>query len=292
MPELGKTAGVRIGEEQRVSAWRENRTGRGLVLGLTVCLAVLWAFPRAWYTRTSGDRPSVWLAEITNAPGWRFTAGQVAKSAEALLAADVVFYGEYEGVDGEVVRLFSARRHRENPNEIGLFVHTPDRCWTEAGWRLEPVAEEVVTLVLGDIPLTVERRVFVDGSGARELVYFFGMVGGQSLPYRLDHNLGVGQRYQEGVLPSAGALSARARDSVLWTRVWESFWNRRRLLGPKQFVRLSTPAVGMDLERSDAILRRALSELLVPTGWTTRTADLGTRGVAIAGGRAGRDRGD
>ncbi len=219
----------------------------------------LWLFPGLWYTRASSDRPAVWIAERTNVPGWSFTGQAVEKSAEAILAADAIFYGQFARGSGEEVRLFCAKRFAERPGEIGLFVHTPDRCWTEAGWKIEPVDPDFVELEVRGTRLGIERRLFVSPGGGRELVYFFGLVGGQTLPYRLDHNLGVGQRFAR---TEGTGTQQRAVDRVLWRRVWESFVNRRQLLGPKEFFRISTSVAGPSVKESDALLQRALGELL------------------------------
>lgn len=231
--------------------------------GLVLLILACWGFPGVWYTRSSGEKPAFWLAPRTNQIPWQFEAQSVEKSAEALLAADTVFYGEYREQTGKAVRLFTAARLSERPGEIGLFVHTPDRCWTQAGWRIEPVSPDFFEMDVGGARLGMERRIFVHPSGARELVYFFGLVGGQTLPYRLDHNLGVGQRLRAADgLPESRGTWLRAVDQVLWSRVWESFVHRRQLLGAKEFVRISTSVSGMDCEAEDALLRRSIGEIL------------------------------
>jgi hypothetical protein len=242
-----------------------------------VALLVLacWAFPAVWYTRSSGDKPSFWLAPRTNAIAWQFEPQSVEKSAEAQLAADTVFFGEYREKSGQAVRLFTAARLSERPGEIGLFVHTPDRCWTQAGWRIEPVNPDYFEMEVGGARIGMERRIFTHPSGVRELVYFFGLVGGQTLPYRLDHNLGVGQRFRaaDGAVESRGTW-LRAMDQVLWRRVWESFVHRRQLLGAKEFVRISTTVLGTETGDEDALLRRSIVEILEP------------KSLAVAGGGA------
>lgn len=230
---------------------------------LALLVAGCWVFPRFWYTRAEEGQSMVWYVAKTNVPGWRFESQDVDKSAEARLAADSVTFGEYRRDEGGgVVRLFTARRFTERSEEIGLFVHTPDRCWTESGWKIEPVDGDYREVELGGGRYGVERRLFTHPAGVRELVYFFGLVGGQPLPYRLDHNLGVGQRFRRQELADRSGTGLRAADRVLWRRVWDSFSNRRQLLGPKEFVRISTPVVGGSLEGPDALLQEALTALL------------------------------
>ena len=47
----------------------------------------------------------------------------------------------------------------------------------------------------------------------------------------------------------------RASDKRFWTRVWDSFTSRSPLLGPKQFIRISTSIQGDDVARADALVR-------------------------------------
>jgi hypothetical protein len=240
------------------------RSTRAVLALLAAGLLACWVLPRFWYTRTASDQPAVWMTEVTNAPGWTFSPQSVDKAAESVLAADATLSGEYSDPEGAKVRLFTAKRFAENPNAIGLFVHTPDRCWTQAGWRIEPTAPDFVEASVGGIPVGIERRIFRHPSGPRELVYFFGLVGGHQLPYRLDHNLGVGQRLRADQRGDAPGASLRASDTILWRRVWDSFASRRRLHGPKEFIRISTPLAGENLAAADATLRRALAVLLAP----------------------------
>lgn len=238
--------------------------GRGAVWGvgaLCCAVALLWAFPRFWYTRSDEGRKPVWLKETTTLPGWTYTEEPVGKAAESRLLADELFNGEFKNRDGRRVMAFGAKRYSEKPNDIGLFVHTPDRCWTEGGWKIEPVAPDYAEVNVNGVEMVFERRIF-EADGQRELVYFGGLVGGQPLPYRLDHNLSVGmkQAMKIGASRTRGG-GLRAADDRFWRRVWESFVNRRELLGPKQFIRISTPATA-DLAQADKTLVDFLQQWL------------------------------
>ncbi len=236
------------------------------VILVTALLAALivgcWAFPKFWYTRTDAQKGYFWLSEQAEIKGWEYQEVPVAKSAEATLVADRLVNGEYSGHDGRIVRVFSAKRYEEKQNEIGLFVHTPDRCWTEAGWKLEPAVPDTAELALQGMTLRFERRIFTIGN-QRELVYFCGLTGGQPLPYRLDHNLSVGLKYQLRTAKDRTGSTVRASDQRLWDRVWESFISRRPLLGPKQFLRISTPMQVEDGLAADRLLKEFLSSWLV-----------------------------
>lgn len=233
-------------------------------------VAVLWAFPYWHYRHTDPNRRPVWLVGQTNVPGWVFRALPVDESAERLLVADEILNGEFTEIGGRKrVRVFSAKRLKERPNEIGLFIHTPDRCWTMAGWQLEADQPEYRRLKVHGLDLLMERRIFRGGL-RRELVYFGGLVGGEPLPYRLDQNLGVGKVWMKGgeVAKSGRGFWERALDKRLWSFVWASFKSGKPLLGPKQFIRISTTIEGADLDEADALLQEFLKQWLVVVPWT------------------------
>jgi hypothetical protein len=179
----------------------------------------------------------------------------IGHSAEKVLVADRIVSGEFRNSEGMLVRVFSAKRHRENPNEIGLFIHTPDRCWTEGGWKLEMSVPDSLELTLHGTSIPFERRIF-EIKGQRELVYFAGLVSGRGLPYRLDHHQSIATR--------AGLASlTQALDPHFWHRLWDSFKSRTQLQGPKHFLRISTPIEGRDLTECDEMLKGFLPQWLV-----------------------------
>lgn len=245
--------------------------GALVMVGLVV---LAWVFPRAWYTRAAGDATLVWFDERTNVAGWNFRNVPVDATAESLLVADRTFNGEFTAATGrDAVRAFSAKRYTHKSNDTGLFLHTPDRCWTLAGWKFEQVTPDFIELTVHGVRMTFERRVFVAG-GHRELVYFGGLVGGRPLPYRLDHNLSVGRRFavSDPSKNSSRGFFARAVDMQLWGRVWDGFLSRRPLLGPKQFLRISTLLDGRDMQAADQLLKSFLEAWLEPTDYGVELA--------------------
>lgn len=232
----------------------------GIIGGLVVM--VIWIFPNFWYTKEVRDEGREWFEERTEISGWEYVDKPVAESAEKALVADTVFNAEFNEVStGNRVLAFSARRMKEDMNEIGLFVHTPDRCWTEGGWNIVPVQPETVSVTIGEREIQFERRVF-DFQGHKQLVYFSGLIGGQTLPYRLDHNLSVAMRYQlDASRETATGTSARSNDERFWQRIWESFLSRRKITGPKQFIRVSTELFG-GADEEDTILQAFLAQWL------------------------------
>ncbi len=245
--------------------------GTGILLG---AVAALWLFPRVWYSARDPREQLLWFGEQANVAGWEFHAVPIDATAERLLVADHTFNGEFTSTATRaVVRAFSAKRYTFKSHDTGLFLHTPDRCWTLGGWKFEPATPDHVTLEVHGVRMVFERRIFHAG-GLRELVYFGGLVGGQPLPFRLDHNLSVGERFAvtgTGRGKSRGFFS-RAVDPHLWGRVWEGFLARRPLLGPKQFIRVSTPIHGNDLAAADRLLSEFLQAWLTPVDYAAELA--------------------
>ena len=230
-------------------------------VGLIAVIAGLWLFPSFWYTHF-GEGNGVWFAERTEVNGWTFESVPIIASAERVLVADRTFNGEFRRA-GEAVRVFSAKRYVENSNEIGLFVHTPDRCWVEGGWKIEPVSPQVQEVTIHAVTLRMERRIF-NFRGNRELVYFCGLVGGRTLPYRLDHNLSVGTRTAGEANQAASGTVERASNLHFWARLIDSFQGRRAFTGPKQFIRISTPLRSDNTTDADALLQAFLPMWLAP----------------------------
>jgi len=244
---------------------------------LSLLVATLWVFPTIWYTK-EGAQQKTWFTERTAIDGWEYLEIPVGESAERVLVADRTFNGEFRK-SGNVVRVFCAKRYEEKANEIGLFVHTPDRCWVEGGWRIDPIAPDLADLSLHGVPLVMERRLF-EVRGQRELVYFCGLVGGQPLPYRLDHNLSVGMRTALKENQTASGTAARVSDAHFWKRLWTSFASRHALNGPKQFIRISTAVKGDNLAEADERLRQFIGEWLVPGDYDQERAAFAAKPAA------------
>ena len=133
--------------ETAIAEVSEDRSLRGssyrrrllLPMIMAVSVALLWAFPRFWYNQ-SGEGRMRWLSERKDVPSWSYRTIPVDESAEKILVADRMFSAEYTNSVGAEIHVFSAKRYDAKANEIGLFIHTPDRCWVEAGWRCDSEA--------------------------------------------------------------------------------------------------------------------------------------------------------
>jgi hypothetical protein len=249
------------------------------VVSVSLVLIGLWGFPPVWYTRSAKLGDQYWFSPSQEVEGYRFVDQPIGEALERQLVADETFNGVFTDDAWQPVLAFMAKRYTESMNEIGLFVHTPDRCWTEGGWKIQPIEPDYVEMELAGQPLGFERRLFVNGS-RYELVYFLGLVGGQTLPYRLDHNLSVAMKYQlNPELEHSSGTSYRLIDQKLWGRVFDAFKSRRPLLGPKQFVRVSTQIEPSYLEEGDQILQKFLQKWLIRKGYKEELAAWSARRV-------------
>lgn len=239
---------------------------------VTVVLALLWVFPSFWYKPSIEEGEFLWLQEQSYIPGWTYTNIPISQAAEAMLVGDRMSSGSFiEETNQIVVRVFSAKRYLSKENEVGLFSHTPDRCWTAAGWRLDVVEPPCLDLDVHGIRMRFERRLFTAGS-EKELCYFGAVVGGKPLPYRLDQYLASGVGRAGRRQTDASSTWSRLKDNRMWGWAWESFLNRTPLGGPQQFMRLSTPVVLEDLATADARLQAFLPLWLKPADYQTEFA--------------------
>lgn len=251
---------------------------RALLTGGVFALAIgaLWAFPVFWYRGVGKEASFVWLAEQTNVTGWVFKEVPIAKAAEAVLVGDRMANGEFVSGDASrVIRVFSAKRYLQKENEIGLFSHTPDRCWTGAGWKIELIGPEFVDCQIHGVAMRFERRLFVHDA-ARELVYFGAIVGGEALPYRLDQYLAANLTKTASTKRDSESTLLRLKSSRVWGWTWDAFVNRTAFGGPQQFIRVSTPwnsgqnstvqGPG-EIAEADERLRSFLPQWLVPVNY-------------------------
>jgi len=244
-----------------------SRLGWIYVIILSAAVVGLWSFPYLWYRPHAKGQSRLWLRERSQIEGWIFHRIPVTERAERLLIADKHFSGVFTNLQtGVPVQVFSAKRYSQRSDETGLFMHTPDRCWSDVGWEIDVISPDSLELEVHGVQMQFERRLFVHDT-QRELVYFGGLVGGMPVPYRLNHNLSVGMR--RALREAAGKKESivRATDTRFWARIWKGFVDRDPVMGPKQFIRLSTSCSGQDLSEQDRLLRDFLSLWLEPSDY-------------------------
>ena len=236
------------------------------ILPFAVVVATLWAFPVLWYQTAPQDSHFFWVTEQTNLVDWSFKEIPLGKAAEAILVGDQMVNGEFISSDSSrLVRVFSAKRYLKKENEIGLFSHTPDRCWTGAGWTIELVEPQCLEFTISGLKMLFERRLFVRGA-QKELVYFGAMLGGKPLPYRLDHYLNW--KVEAPVtLTERERLWSRIREWRLGSIAWKAFATRAAFRGPQHFFRISATVDGDDVAAADELLQRFLPQWLKPVDY-------------------------
>jgi hypothetical protein len=235
-------------------------------------VGVLWTFPLLWYAEGKpADHSYAWFAEQSEIPGWKFERVPVGRTAEAILVADRIVNGEFSHPDGRTIQVYAAKRYLEKENEIGLFSHTPDRCWTAIGWKIESAEPAFIECTVHGVQMLFERRVFTAGN-QRRLVYFGALVGGKALPYRIDQYFTAGLNRKENIEGDSGATWQRLMQPRLWSWAWESFLNRTPLNGPQEFVRVSTSVLQDDVAEADQLLRQFLPLWLTPAHYASELA--------------------
>jgi len=248
-----------------------SRQSLAVVGVFSLLVALLWAFPSFWYNAAALEKRFTWFAEQTAVADWLHTEVPISKSAEAILVADRVVNSEFTRLDRSKVRAYSAKRYLKKQNEIGLFSHTPDRCWTAGGWKLEATEPDFVERAIHGVPILFERRIFSFGA-QRELVYFGALVGGKPLPYRIDQYLGAGKKMTRDTGGDQGGTLLRLSQGRLWGWAFESFVKRSPLSGPQQFIRVSTPISDGETQAADERLANFLAQWLVPTDYSAELA--------------------
>ena len=227
---------------------------------LALGLLVLWQFPAVWYAGKADGASYQWFGLNEEIAGWEFAEIPVGDAAEAILVADRMDNGSFKQGNGPLVRVFSAKRFEEKENSVGLFSHTPDRCWTNTGMVIENEGPYFRKVDIHGIEMVLERRVFSMGS-QRELVYFGALVGGAALPYRMDQYLGSGRRRITSEGGDQGGTIDRLLNIRVWSWAFESFVKRARLAGPQQLIRVSTP-IAESVEVADTRLLSFFEEWL------------------------------
>lgn len=242
-----------------------SKTVLGTIMIVVGLLVMLWQFPRIWYIDPNPGQDYHWFAEQTNIVHWKYREIPVGKVAESIIQADAIASGVFESTDGRMVHVYSAKRYLKKENEIGLFSHTPDRCWTTLGWAIQQSPPDFLDLEIHGVGLRFERRVFSHGS-ERMLVYFGAVVGGKPLPYRLDQYHSSGS-IVTGDMGSSVRAWRRLTQGRVWGWAWDSFVQRTPMYGPQQFVRIST-RVGIDLSPGDHVLQEMLQHWMRPVAYT------------------------
>jgi hypothetical protein len=108
------------------------------------------------------------------------TEGATAAAA-VVLNYDDVFYRQYSSSRGTFALYAAFWSPGKMPTQL-VASHTPDRCWSEAGWNCTIVSHAVP--VPAHTRLTpAESRTFVTPAGGRQHVVYWHLVGGKLYDY-------------------------------------------------------------------------------------------------------------
>lgn len=220
-----------------------------------------------WWWFHSGEADSVSrlrMAISSQVPGFSFTSVPVSNVELQTLATTNLMSGFYcpiptiempgttanRPVSRNKIRVFAAEWEAQTGQDMLVVHHTPDVCWVGAGWT--PISLGQPTQVLLElppggtghgspsaVPLPFECRVFQPpGGGARELVLWCTLVGGQVLPeihlFPIATDNGAAER---DTTSRMGPYGRRLAISHLW----QLLSRRIPAQSSKQFVRLSVP---------------------------------------------------
>jgi EpsI family protein len=208
----------------------------GWSLAASLMLAVWWQF-RPTIAVEAHPRTSS-LAELLPGavPGWE-TADEAVADTEEMKRAVVEMLNYDEAI---------LRTYRQKDRTVSVYIaywrpakfhprlvaqHTPDVCWTGAGWRMSDVAQLIVPLGFGGQTVPGESRVFEQG-GQRLKVVYWHLVGGRVyhaanaqgvtfLRYLLD-DLRRGQREQYFIRVSHNLTAEQVSSEPLFSKIWQA----------------------------------------------------------------------
>ena len=164
-------------------------------------------------------------------------------SVEQVLQFDDVFFREYESARGKVSLYVAYWGPGKMPTQV-VASHTPDRCWTSAGWSCDEMRHVVPLNGRRSTLREGERRIFRAPDGQKLQVQFWLLVGGREYDF--------GERFNR--IPS------------VW-RWWRDAARQVVTAAPEQyFVRLTS--------------ERPFEELAGDAGWEELLASLAALGLA------------
>ncbi|MBM4077028.1 MAG: exosortase-associated EpsI family protein [Planctomycetes bacterium] len=210
------------------------KRGIGLNLLFTAGVCAAWS----WFN-LSHPKPEGFLQFQTQTPppGWSFQDIPLGSEVIATLATTNVINGIFSGPDGERIAVFMGNWNTDNRQDMRVLVHTPDLCWTSAGW--EPVAcpiGESTTILIGEQAVPFEMRVFRSPrDGQLELCVWSTLINGT--PYQ-EMN-----RFPQAEAPRSNSqfrVAAAGRELTAGYFI-KSIHSHAAAKKSKQFVRISIP---------------------------------------------------
>lgn len=198
----------------------------------SLTLIVVLILPSLWYNNKYpvGNKVDLNMFQ-RDIKGWTFKSVDIEDAIEKLIKSDKIVNGMYTNYEKHMeINLFVTEKISNDLNDFPecILSHTPDRCWPSVGWKVEEAVPNLTVIEFEDHSIIFERRIF-SYNGIRQLVYFTGLLNGQQLPFRLNHNY---KNYRNDIY--------KIFNEDVMQRLTQTFKSRLTLKGKKNFIRFST----------------------------------------------------
>lgn len=228
----------------------------GLNLLFVVGICAAWA----WFNVAPPPPTHAYRFLIkTNLPGWRFEPIPLNAKVIETLATTNLLNGTFHDSHGERISIFLGEWRANRGHELSVVAHTPDVCWTRAGWTaITAEFGNSMDLAIAEETIPFEVRVFrPPNGGPEELTLWCTLVNGQ--PYGELDRFHPAQAQPE----DSGDLASRTSRRLAASHLLNALKTRTTGTGEKQFIRLSVekprkthelPAILRDFARNQVAL--------------------------------------
>jgi hypothetical protein len=208
--------------------------GLNVLFVLGVCASWAW-----FHVAPTKPKDRYHFTIRTNTPGWQYEPVPLSNEVTKILATTNLLNGILHGPQGERIAVFLGEWKADRAQELSVVAHTPDICWTRAGWTPTPSPLGTsIELAFREATIPFEVRTFrpPDG-GPEELTLWCTLVNG--CPYT-----------ETGPLPPA-VLNATDNQlqvdtssrRLLRSHLLNALKSRFSATGEKQFIRFSTKII-------------------------------------------------
>jgi hypothetical protein len=169
--------------------------------------------------------------------------GQIEKT----LGFDDVLYREYARPGMGIISVYVAYWGPGKMPAQLVASHTPDRCWTEAGWVCQAQRHEVPTSVGGETLRPAQERLFENAGARKQHVLFWHLVGEQLYDYgdRFYYVPSPWKWWRDAARQMWGRPQEQYFVRLASNEPWESLQNETGLVGIAEGLR----GLGLVVER-------------------------------------------
>jgi hypothetical protein len=117
----------------------------------------------------------------TNIPGWDYKPILLSTEAKKILATGDILNGTFFSHKGERLSVFLAEWKAGKHNSLDVVAHTPDICWSNAGWiSTQSHYGDSIEMHFSERPIPFETRIFEEPrGGTQEIAFWCTLVNGQ-----------------------------------------------------------------------------------------------------------------